>query len=680
MKLQKLFREMALTSLISLLAVAGSSAYAQSAETNVPAGIRLSHDLGLADPTSQINITVHLKLPNRAAFDKAVDALYNPASPTFHKWMTNADLKKYAPTEEQRQAVRKELENHGLTILSTDAIGFTIRAHGAMGDVASAFNTEIHQFQHNGKVFRANIQNAELSGEAGNYVSSVAGLESHQARPLYARALDPRTKKPFKSIPVSQLGVHSDFRSLTTTNCLSDPTTYTLQYGKNPTTGVYSGNVYSANHILCDYLPDQLQTAYGLNDVYSAGFDGAGQTIVLVEAYGYPDLKKDANAFSRVMGLPRFTTANYNIVYPEGRPADPGAAALTGWDVEMALDIDSSHAIAPGANVIVVAAAGQDSEDFQDAISYVATNDLGNSVSNSWELDLDLIAGRLEQTSWDETLEVATAKGISVNFSTGDSGDDGLGTPLGAPGVPSVAPHATAVGGTAILNDVSNPGSTITLGWGDTGVYLAAGEVVLDPPEAAGFVGGGGGGESVFFRKPAWQKSLPGTGRQTPDVSALADPYTGVPIVLTEGGLQQIQYGWGGTSLASPIFTAFWAIANEKAGHPLGQAARAIAALPAGGIQDVLPTTDSTPTNVSGVITDSSGSTTYSATDLFDGLLEGNTGFTSAIWPFVGGGTVLDFGFGLDSSLTVTTGWDNATGYGTPYGLTFINAVTAKKK
>jgi subtilase family serine protease len=677
MMLQKLLRGLAVT-VIALLAMGGFSAYARAAANNVPAGIQVSQDLGLADPSREINITVHLKLNDKASFDKAVDALYDPASPTFHKWMTNADLKKYAPAENQRQAVRKELESHGLTILSTDPIGFTIRAHGTIANVESAFNTEIHQFQHSGKVFRANVRNAQLRGEAGNYVSTVAGLESHQVRPLFMRALDPRTQKPYPPVPLSKLGPGADIPAQSTTDCLTAPQTFTLQYSTPLLEGVYTGTVYDESGLPCVYLPQQLQTALGLNDVYAAGLNGAGQTIVLVEGYGYPTIEKDANAFFKLMGLPLLKKSNFSIVYPEGKPVDPDEGIIAGWNGEIALDVQSSHSIAPGANIVVVATNGQDSEDFQNALAYVAQNNLGNSVSNSYEEDLDLIAGPLEQTSWDEAIEVLTAQGISVNFSTGDGGDNGLGTPLGAPGVPSVAPHATAVGGTSILNDLRHPGSTITTSWGDTFVNLSSGSVVLDPPQAVGLYGGGGGGQSVFWPKPSWQAALPGKGRQTPDVSALADPYTGFVIVITSDGEQFLFYGIGGTSLASPIFTAFWAIANEKAGHPLGQAAPAIAALPYGGVQDVIATTDSTRNNVTGVITDESGSTTYSASDLFSGLLYNNRGFTSAIWP-IDAGDFTDFGFGLDSSLTVKRGWDNATGYGTPYGLTFINAVTAQK-
>jgi subtilase family serine protease len=663
-------RYVTLTLLIALLAVGCSSVSAQSA-ANVPAGIQISKDLGPSDPTEEINITVHFQLPNKAAFDKAVDALYDRNSPTYHHWMTNADLRKFAPTEAQRQVVRGELEKNGLTIVDNDKIGFFLRAHGTIGNVEHAFNTDIHDFQYHGRSYRANVRDARLNGEAAKYVSTVAGIERHQVRPMLSRAMNPHTKQAFPAVKVTAAANSSGFPALSTTQCLSAPET--LSFGTSLPTGTFSGTQYSANSsLICDYLPNQLQAALGLIDVYDAGYNGAGQTIVLVEGYGYPTLEKDANTFSKLAGLPAFTSKNFQIVYPEGK-TNLQLGIETGWNIEMALDIDSAHTIAPGANIVEVFTSGQDNEDFQYSISYVAENNLGNSVSNSYEEDLDLIAGAQEQTSWDDVLEVATAKGISVDFSTGDSGDDGLGTPIGAAEVPSVAPHATAVGGTSILNDLKHPGSTITTSWGDTLAFFADGTSVFDPPELYGFLGGGSGGESTFWAKPSWQSGISGTGRQVPDVSALSDPYTGVPIVITSDGEQEIQYGWGGTSLGCPIFTAFWAIANEKAGAPLGQAAPLVASLPYGSLTDVLPTTDSTSNNVQGSITDSSGTTTYTADDLFAGALYGNKNFTSTIWNDFG--LYIDFGFGIDSSLTVKKGWDNATGYGTPYGLTFLNAV-----
>jgi subtilase family serine protease len=148
------------------------------------------------------------------------------------------------------------------------------------------------------------------------------------------------------------------------------------------------------------------------------------------------------------------------------------------------------------------------------------------------------------------------------------------------------------MGGTSIVNNINGTGYE-PLGWGTSFVELNAAGVV-DPPYPY-FWGGSGGGESVYFPKPSWQKALPGTGREVPDVSALADPWTGVPIVVTVDGVQYLEPGWGGTSLASPIFTAFWAIANQEAGHSLGQAAPTIAGLKPGDLVDVLPL--SSPTN-----------------------------------------------------------------------------------
>jgi subtilase family serine protease len=639
---------------------------------NVASATHVASDLGRLDASAHITITVHLKTRDDAAFDKTVDALYDPSSPTYHHWLSDEDLKRFAPSRQHLEAVQQELKAQGLTILSTDKNGFSIRASGDSASVERAFQTEIHQFRFNGNVFRANIREAQLHGVAASYVDSVSGIENHIVRPQLKRAFNFRTRKVLPVHDLSQVQASGGLSSIITDQILSAPSTFTFTTpGASVPVGVYYGNVYGADpKLVPDYTPEQLQKAYGLSDAYKEGLNGAGQTVVLLEAYGYPTIRQDANAFSKLTGLPLLNSTNFEIVYPEGKPVDPNAGILTGWDGEIALDVQWAHAMAPGAKIVVVAAAGQDGEDFQDAINYITDHNLGNSVSDSWEEDTDLIAGPAEQKSFDRVLQRAAAKGISFQFSTGDGGDLGLGTPKGAPGVPSDAPHATAVGGTAILNQVGGSG-TVPVGWGDTVTFLGA-DGALDPPEVLGLVGGGGGGESLYFPKPAWQKSLPGTGRQTPDVSALADPYTGVPIVLTVSGKQELEIGNGGTSLASPIFTAIWAIANQKAGHALGQAAPAIAALAKGSIQDVLPL--NSPSDVSGIVVDSNGSNYYSPAKLFTGALYGNTHFISAVWD-LGAGEYVDFGFGIDSSLTVKTGWDNTTGFGTPNGLTFINAV-----
>jgi subtilase family serine protease len=161
---------------------------------------------------------------------------------------------------------------------------------------------------------------------------------------------------------------------------------------------------------------------------------------------------------------------------------------------------------------------------------------------------------------------------------------------------------------------------------------------------------------------------VPGNTRVLPDISWLADPFTGVEIIMTVSGQLSVST-IGGTSLACPMFSALMAIASEKAGHGLGQAAQLVYSLPAGAITDV--TAVSSPTNVTGINDGSAISANALASPL------GNTtSYFSALYnsPFSTRWFVITFG--TDTSLTTGPGWDNVTGLGTPNGLSFINAIT----
>ena len=79
-------------------------------------------------------------------------------------------------------------------------------------------------------------------------------------------------------------------------------------------------------------------------------------------------MEADANAFFKLAGLPLLTSSNFEIVYPDGIP-NPQTGILTGWNLEIALDIQYAHSMAPKAKIVVVASNGQDNEDFQYAMS-----------------------------------------------------------------------------------------------------------------------------------------------------------------------------------------------------------------------------------------------------------------------------------------------------------------------
>ena len=152
-----------------------------------------------------------------------------------------------------------------------------------------------------------------------------------------------------------------------------------------------------------------------------------------------------------------------------------------------------------------------------------------------------------------------------------------------------------------------------------------------------------------------------------PDIAWLADPFTGVELIETLDGQLSVST-IGGTSVATPMFSALMAIAAQKAGHGLGQAAQLVYNLPAGAVDDIVPV--GSPTNVTGTI----NGTPVMADDLAAPL--GNTTtYYSALYnsPFSTRWFVITFG--TDTSLTTALGWDNVTGVGAPNGANFVNAI-----
>jgi subtilase family serine protease len=689
---RNLFAKVSVTSL-ALLAISplGSLSAHALATHNVAKGLQLAEDHGRVDSSKDQKLTILLKLPDQAAYDKAVEALYDPASPTFHKWFTDADFAKYAPTASELKTVKDELTKQGLSVLSVDPKNFSIRVHGSTASVETAFQTELHTFTYKNTTFQAHVKDAQLRGEAGPLVASIVGLDRHQVVPQLSYVKNPKTGKPLFRKQVTPASVGSTLAASITNVALTTPQVFVFDtYGAIPV-GVYYGSVYDAAYTASTsqtvgYTPKQLEAHYGLTNLIKQGYDGRGQTIALVEGYGYPAAETDANAAFAAFGLPALTSSTFEEIFPEGKPILADIGYDEGWNVEIALDIQSAHAIAPGAKILEVATNGQDDEDFIFSLEYIINNKLANTVSNSWEEDAEFTGGPAEADAFNAVFEKAAASGISIQFSSGDGGDNGLDSPVGDVGIPADAPYATAVGGTSVLNN-PNGGADIVTGWGNDINYLELGAVV-DPPNTdyySFFNGGAGGGESAFFAKPSWQKALKGTGRQVPDVSALADPFTGFPIIFTDLtgiGNQTAQYAavYGGTSLASPIFTATWAIADQYNGSALGFAAPILAKLKAGQITDVTGTTPVNISDVTGTVYDSNGATYYSAVDLFSAAYPGQTQteFVSAMYNFGAALEALDVSFGTDSTLTVGPGWDNVTGFGEPNGLPFIQGVTGK--
>jgi subtilase family serine protease len=668
-------------SALAVLALGTINPAAQAAALGTR-GVQLAVDQGHVTTAQEQTVTVLLKLHDQAGFDQAVQDLYDPQSPRFHQWFTDADFAKYAPTAAELQTVRAALERQGLQTVSVDPLNFSLRVRGSSSALETAFQTELHGFSYKNTTFQAPVGEPKLAGAAGELVAATVGLERHTAHPQLTVAKNPQTGQALFQQPISATQTAASIYSHITGTPLTAPQKFTLKALGIPLPYAdYTGPGYDLNFVeIVSYTPAQLQQHYGLTPLMYAGYDGQGQKIALLEAYGYAAAQTDANTAATAFDLPPLTAANFQVVYPEGQPENPNDADLTGWTTEIALDIQSAHAIAPAAKLIEVASAGQDNEDQIASLEYILRHRLANIVSCSWENDPEIISGAAEEQAFNSVLERMAAAGISVQFASGDSGDQGLGTPVGAVSVPSNSPYATAVGGTSVFNDPLGSGDIVT-GWGTNVSFLETIGQVYDPPSYYGFAGGAGGGQSQYYAKPSWQKALPGNFRQVPDVSAVADPYTGVPVVVTVQGTQNALAGVGGTSLATPVFSAIWAIAQQYNREALGQAAPVVARLPQGAITDVVDSWDLSADNLSGTIVDQNGSTFYPSNALFNGATFAQTSYLVAMSPLGNLHSAFAVAFGTDTSLTVGPGWDNVTGFGTPNGLPFIQGVgTAKKK
>ena len=653
----------------------GTALLAQAAtiDHNTPGFIKKASDLGPLDPNTVITVTAWLQLHNEAQLDALVKQQQQKGHPNYHKWITQDQFDaSFAPTAKELDAVQKFLTSRGLSVQAVAENNMYVRAEGKVGDIEKAFHVQIDQYKFNGETYRGNKADPSTDNIPGGRIAAVTGLDDFGFQPALATRKE-ADGKPVPFAPLNKVGPNGLFFE---GHAFRPPETHTFTDATD--TATYTGNRYGSDitntnlgHLPPQgYSPDEIQTAYKLKPLYQAGLDGTGETIVIVDAYGSSTIRNDAAAFCQIYGLPPI---NLEIPKAQGLSDNPHGFVRFAWAIETTLDVEWAHAIAPGARIALVLATDRSSLD--EAINYAVIHHLGNTISNSWSISEGL-GNPAQFGSVNRILRMAAAQGIDVNFASGDFGDDVFIDGFVTVEFPASSPFATGVGGTslALNNDNSRKFET---GWGTTATRIAdispsGGQVPDDgppvvPPLHLGFEGGSGGGTSLTFAKPDFQSGLPGNKRLVPDISMVADPFTGVEVIESFGGELFVGFA-GGTSLSTPEFSGIMAIAAQKAGHGLGQAAALVYNLPAGAVLDIVPV--GSPNNATGVI----DGNPISADDLAQPL--GNTTtYYSALYdsPYSTRWFVLTFG--IDTSLTVDVGWDNVTGVGVPNGANFINAI-----
>ncbi|MGH8917900.1 MAG: S53 family peptidase, partial [Actinomycetes bacterium] len=235
------------------------------------------------------------------------------------------------------------------------------------------------------------------------------------------------------------------------------------------------------------YGPSDIQSAYGL--AAAAASSGSTQTVAIVDAYDDPSAAADMAHYRSTYGLPACGTGCFTKVNQTGRQGSYPSNDV-GWGVEISLDLDMVSATCPKCHILLVEARSPTTANLGTGVN-TAVRLGANAVSNSY-------GGNESATDPQTDAKYYTHPGVAV---TASSGDSGYGVSY-----PAASPHVTSVGGTT-LNRASN-----ARGWSETAWS------------------GAGSGCSSYEAKPSWQADKGCAKRTVADVSAVADPNTGVAV------------------------------------------------------------------------------------------------------------------------------------------------------
>jgi subtilase family serine protease len=352
------------------------------------------------------------------------------------------------------------------------------------------------------------------------------------------------------------------------------------------------------------YGPDQFQTAYNEQPLFNAGITGAGQTIVIVDSFGSPTIKADLAVFDAQYNLP--APPSFKIIQPAGAvptydPTD--ANGDVGWAGETTLDVEWSHSMAPGANILLVETPVAETEgttgmpQIVKAENYVINHHLGQVISQSFGATEQTFPSAASIQGLRSAYFNAARNHVTVLAATGDAGatDDAnaAGTLLythRAIDWPSSDPLVTAVGGTQLALLTTGQRTQADRVWNDSTNYALNNAFSGSPGPTATATGGG---LSTVFARPSYQDSVAGVvgdARGVPDISMSAACSGLVNTYQSFGGEPAGWYVDCGTSEATPLFAGIVALADQLAGHSLGlinPALYALSAARAPGLVDV---------------------------------------------------------------------------------------------
>ena len=558
---------------------------------------------GAAPASDTVHLRVYLNYRDPAGLAATAAAVSTPGSAAYGHYLTPAQFRqKYAPSASDAAGVANFLRKAGFSVANTPDNNRYVAVEGTVAQANAAFATRVGLYSAYGTTLRAPETDPSVPAEVAGLVSGVVGLDD-----------SPKLQAPSGNTGTAPGQNHGapgiGFRAGTPCS------TY---YGeKKVTTSFAAYGSQTKPLAVCGYTPAQVRGLYqlGANDT------GQDQTVAFVGANASPTLVGDVTQFSRLHNLP---DPNIRQLVAPGVYRHPDTPKQVPGDYygEETLDAEAIHTTAPAAHLLYVASSNAN-QDFDAAINHIVDKHLAPIISISYGFTGEGVP-RGFINSLNGTFQQAVVTGIGVFVSSGDGGDE-----VGSLGTPSVdfyadSPYVTAVGGTSAAvvpvgtpphsarptgasadsasalygldkpaNPVNQPGwkRDFEVGW-QTGLdkinspllaptdllattFSLSGTLASDLPGT--FNGGGGGGVSRLFPQPSYQKGVTDristSGRAVPDISALADPNTGFLVGQTQScpnGTYFDEHRIGGTSLSAPLMAGMAAVANQKAGRPLG--------------------------------------------------------------------------------------------------------------
>ncbi len=410
--------------------------------------------VGPVNPHQVITFTVWLKPRNKEQLNKFINELYDPQSAHYQKFLTKEEYDAhYAPSAHAVQEVENYFIAQGM---KTKRVYTTIQVTAKASKIEQLLQIKLNNYLYQGQRVYGNDSAPKIEPDIAQYISNISDLSNipygHPKIRHRPSGMEEQSNKP-----VEQLNLMWD-------SFLPQAT---------PTTTSLNG-----------FTGQQVRTAYNLSGVAPINgttIDGTGQTIVIIDGCGTgtpSDIMNDANTYNSANSLTLLSASNFAVVNYQGQPYVRGSMSCSGasaWDGEIALDVEASHTMAPGANIVLVMTNGVNNNQVATAINTIINNQFtiggfSNAyvVSNSWDNDHDS-----QNEPLDDTLQTATGMGLSINFAAGDCGAQTYSsswpcTRYGSdPSIqyPVSSAYVTAVSGTSLFVD-SNYNYAFESGWG----------------------------------------------------------------------------------------------------------------------------------------------------------------------------------------------------------------------